>query len=102
MASDLERFLGQFLERVKSTLIEREHGYGPPENSFAALRTFWSQVLGQDLSSSQVVLLLTLLKVSRLAWSQDQPDSWIDLAGYAALGAYLQEKGHGEVGPAEL
>jgi len=26
------------------------------------------------------------LKVSRLSWRPDNPDSWVDIAGYAACG----------------
>ncbi len=90
MRTELEAFLDRFLQEVRKTLLEREKAYGPPERSFSMLQIFWSMALGRDLSPSQVVLLLTLLKASRLAWNEEQPDSWIDLAGYAALGAYLQ------------
>ena len=92
MASELEQFLDRFLSQVKATLTEREGEYGPPERSFVTLQSFWSQALGQEVTTQQVVLLLTLLKVSRLAWSPDHQDSWVDLAGYAALGAYLRER----------
>jgi hypothetical protein len=90
MRTEFEAFLDRFLQEVRKTLLERERAYGPPDRSFSVLREFWSQALGQELSAPQVVLLLALLKVSRLAWSEQQPDSWIDLAGYAAIGAYLQ------------
>jgi hypothetical protein len=93
MRTELEAFLDRFLQEVRKTLLEREKSYGPPDRSLFTLREFWSRALGQDLSASQVVLLLTLLKISRLAWDEQQPDSWIDLAGYAILGAYLQGRG---------
>jgi hypothetical protein len=93
MRTELEAFLDRFLQEVRKTLLEREKSYGPPDRSLFALREFWSRALGQDLSASQVVLLLALLKISRLAWDEQQPDSWIDLAGYAILGAYLQDRG---------
>jgi hypothetical protein len=93
MRTELEAFLDRFLQEVRKTLLEREKAYGPPDRSLLVLREFWSRALGRDLSASQVVLLLALLKISRLAWDEEQPDSWIDLAGYAILGAYLQGRG---------
>jgi hypothetical protein len=92
MRTEFEAFLDRFLQEVRKTLLEREKAYGPPDRSFSILQDFWSQALGQELSAPQVVLLLALLKVSRLAWNDQQPDSWIDLAGYAILGAYLQDR----------
>jgi hypothetical protein len=93
MRTEFEAFLDRFLQEVRKTLLEREKAYGPPERSFSVLREFWSQALRQDLSAPQIVLLLALLKTSRLAWDEEQPDSWIDLAGSAILGAYLQGRG---------
>jgi hypothetical protein len=29
---------------------------------------------------------MALLKLSRISWQPDNPDSWTDLAGYAACG----------------
>jgi hypothetical protein len=92
MRTEFEAFLDRFLQEVRKTLLEREKAYGPPDRSFSVLREFWSQALGQELSASQVVLLLALLKASRLSWDEDQPDSWVDLAGYAILGAYLRSR----------
>jgi len=90
MTESFESYLDSFLSRVRTVLLERVQEYGPPENSFRVLKSLWSGVLGQEVSASRTVLLLSLLKVSRLAWDEDQPDSWIDLAGYAAIGSYLE------------
>jgi hypothetical protein len=38
-----------------------------------------------------VAAMLALMKLARLA-NQHKDDSWIDLAGYAALGAELAEE----------
>ena len=90
MKTDLEAFLDRHLSEIRRTLLERAEVYGPPEHSFSSLQVFWSRVLGQEISLARVALLLALLKIARLAWGEPQPDSWIDLAGYAILGAYLQ------------
>ena len=37
--------------------------------------------------ASQVALCLAQLKIARLIQSPEHPDSWVDLAGCAALGA---------------
>lgn len=41
---------------------------------------------GRNLLPHDVALIMSCLKLSRLAWSPDKKDSWTDLAGYAACG----------------
>ena len=68
----------------------REQSYGPhPGESFARIAKMWSIVVGKDLDCTDVVLMLALLKVSRLSNDRTHLDSWVDLAGYAALGGEL-------------
>ena len=67
----------------------REQSYGHPGESFARIAKMWSIVVGKDLDCTDVVLMLALLKVSRLSNDRTHLDSWVDLAGYAALGGEL-------------
>ncbi|OPZ47606.1 MAG: hypothetical protein BWY95_01374 [Bacteroidetes bacterium ADurb.BinA104] len=73
----------------------REQSYGHPGESFAnsfyyrRIAKMWSIVVGKDLDCTDVVLMLALLKVSRLSNDRTHMDSWVDLAGYAALGGEL-------------
>lgn len=76
-----------------STLVDgdRRASYGDARESFDRLAALWSATLGVQVTSAQVALCLTQLKISRLCVSPDHLDSWIDLAGYAALGGYVAD-----------
>lgn len=69
---------------------ERERDYGPPTENLARIRDFWntylSSVLGYkvELKSRNVAELMVLVKVARLIQSPTK-DSYVDMAGYAAL-----------------
>lgn len=38
------------------------------------------------LGPEDVAIMMSLLKISRLGWSNEKRDTWVDLAGYAACG----------------
>lgn len=92
--------------RVAEELIngERARTYGPPETSFGRIAKLWSAMgfrvlppAGEDVdgylyrepNAVDVALALTQLKVSRIISSPDHEDSWVDAAGYAALGGEM-------------
>lgn len=66
---------------------DRAKDYGDATESFTRLGQMWGAILGHDVSAAQVAMCLAALKLSRLSQTPDHGDSWIDLAGYAALGA---------------
>lgn len=66
---------------------DREDTYGTPAESLGRIAGLWSVVLGQEIKPAQVALLLASLKVARLSVGLDHRDGWVDLAGYAAIGA---------------
>jgi hypothetical protein len=82
---------GEVLDEAKG-LIEgdRNNSYGPPTRDFqrtAAMATaFGFQVDGLDLQAHHVAIFMALLKLSRLNWTPDKRDSWVDIAGYAGCG----------------
>lgn len=71
----------------------RQDDYGTPQQSFGRIATLWGQVLGLDVQPHQVALCMALLKISRLTYSPDHADSWVDACGYVALGSELATKG---------
>lgn len=68
---------------------DREDVYGSAADGFARAGVMWQQVLGVPVSAHQVAICMTLLKISRLVNSPDHGDSWIDGAGYLALGGEI-------------
>jgi hypothetical protein len=45
----------------------------------------WSALLEKEVTPNQVYLCLIAVKMSRLVESPRHRDSWLDIAGYAAL-----------------
>lgn len=65
----------------------RNKDYGPPEEAMRLIAILWGPVIGHGVTPAQVALCLAQLKVARLCKSPDHTDSWLDLAGYVAIGA---------------
>ena len=85
------------LDEVKRCVCgQREQDYGTPEDNFSAIGYFWavylrtahpelSKVLPLNgISAKDVSVMMSLLKVARIA-TGSSADSFVDLAGYAAL-----------------
>lgn len=66
---------------------DRNVDYGDPNADFERTADMWSAYLGHPVAKHDVAAMMCLLKISRIAWSADKWDSWVDLAGYAACGA---------------
>jgi hypothetical protein len=82
------------LDLAKATVTgPRADAYGSAAQGFGVTAEMWSAYLrrrcglGSDLEPADVAALVALLKLSRLAGNLGHADSWLDLAGYAALGA---------------
>ena len=67
---------------------DREHDYGTPEDNFKTIAGLWSVYLGKEISSLDVAMLMALMKIARIKVGT-KPDSFVDLAGYAACGAEI-------------
>ena len=67
---------------------DREHDYGTPEDNFKTIAGLWSGYLGKEISSLDVAMLMALMKIARIK-AGTKPDSFVDLAGYAACGAEI-------------
>lgn len=86
-------------ERVKAlaeaaALItgDREKDYGAPEVNFQRIADIWKVLLGREFSPSEVALAMIGLKLARASEGYKR-DTYVDLAGYAALLVELAEKG---------
>lgn len=71
--------------------VTRDAQYGDASESFARIAALWTArevgLSDRVYTVSDVAQMLALLKMSRLAYTPKHGDSWIDLVGYAALGA---------------
>jgi hypothetical protein len=68
---------------------ERQSQYGEPHDNFMLVADMWSAILGTHVTTERVALCQVALKLARLAFNPSHVDSWVDLAGYAAIGAEL-------------
>lgn len=80
---------------------QREEDYGTPEDSFRVIGELWETYIKEKcvgdpaaevcIVPEDVAALLALLKIARIATGHGKSDNWVDLAGYAACGGYLQK-----------
>lgn len=69
---------------------EREGQYGSPEDSFNRITLLWSGYLGKCISKADVANMMILMKIARNMNGTFKADNWVDICGYAALGAEIQ------------
>lgn len=73
---------------------DRNDSYGDPIDDFATTADFWTTYLRRiverretfQLQPHDVAVMMNLLKLSRISWSPDKRDHWVDGAGYLACG----------------
>lgn len=74
-------------EAARLITTERNKQYGPPQENFDRISRLWSVILGKDITEEDVAMCMIALKIARYASrSGYQPDTWIDIAGYAGCG----------------
>lgn len=74
-------------EAAKIISGDRNKQYGAPEDNFERTAQIWSVILGVPISNEDVAMMMVGLKVARYASKSGyQPDTWIDIAGYAGCG----------------
>ena len=69
----------------------REEDYGSPEDNFAVIAALWTAYTGTDTTPKDVAMMMALLKIAR-AKAGSKPDTYVDLAGYAACGAEISAR----------
>lgn len=80
----------KFIEEVKKIVCTGDR-YGAPEDSFDLISKLWSVYLGKEISSVDVCMLMSLLKIVRVKNNPSHTDSLIDLAGYSCCAYEKQE-----------
>ncbi len=74
-------------EAAKIISGDRNKQYGAPEDNFERTAQIWSVILGVPISNEDVAMMMVGLKVARYASKSGyQPDTWVDIAGYAGCG----------------
>jgi hypothetical protein len=81
------------LDMAKACICQdRNAQYGPPERNFEMIAEFWTTYLagrstaGGPLSATDVAVMMSLMKIARIAHNPGKCDSWTDAIGYLACG----------------
>lgn len=83
------------LEEAIKTVADRGVPYGGVEDNFGRIAALWKAhlknryVIDVDIDPADVAMMMALMKIARLENQPAHPDSWVDLAGYAACGGEI-------------
>lgn len=80
---------------------KREQDYGRPENSLGKIAALWTAYYGAPFSPVDVAMMMGLLKIARIKGVHATEDSFVDLAGYAAIGCEVATEGKAAEVPQE-
>lgn len=84
----------EILDRAKKCVCEdRESQYGSPEDSFELIAELWTVYLDYGLSPADVAIMMSLLKIARIATGRFKADSYIDACGYIACAGEIAGRG---------
>lgn len=66
---------------------DRDKQYGAPEDNLGRIAKIWSVIFGIEVTAQDVAMAMVGLKMARYVNKGEfQPDTWIDIAGYAGIG----------------
>ena len=88
MAPDL---VHECLALADAAVKDRRSAYGSPDANYHRLAGLWSVVLETDVTALETVLCCIEMKIARLVNDPTHADSWIDIAGYAAIGYEISQ-----------
>ena len=77
----------------KCVASQREQDYGRPEDSLGRIAALWTAYYGSKFSPVDVAMMMALLKVARIKGRHATEDSFVDIAGYAAIGCEVMTGG---------
>lgn len=95
---------GNILDAAQTAISQtRDKEYGDAASNFAAIANAWNAVRGDDYTFrvEDVAEFMIVVKLCRLRHSPNHLDSWMDIAGYAALGGELMTEGVTEMAKTE-
>ena len=83
----------EILEKADEFIsASRDEIYGDPARNHERVAEMWSAILGIDVKAEEVALCMIAVKMSRLCQTPQHEDSWVDIAGYAALGGEIADE----------
>jgi hypothetical protein len=87
MTQEIQPRVEALREAARIISGDRDVQYGGPEENFERIAKIWGVILSVDITREDVAMMMVGLKVARYASKSGfQPDTWIDVAGYAGCG----------------
>ena len=73
---------------------DRDATHGDMEENFESIAELWQIYFNNewDFTSTDVAVMMTMLKIARLKSNKSNPDNWVDACGYMACGGELAIK----------
>jgi len=68
---------------------DRHDQYGSAEDNLQHIAKMWGLYVGKPITSIDVAVMLTLMKISRVRSNPKHADNFIDACGYMALAGEL-------------
>ncbi len=86
-------------EAIQCVTMNRNTQYGSPEDNFKLIGDLWTTYLNSkdkeakfEINAEDVAILMSLLKIARIATGGKIEDNYIDLAGYASCAGEIATK----------
>ena len=83
---------------IKCVCRDRENEYGSPKENLESVARYLTEYTRSKYgvqipyTGKDVTLIMMFVKIAREATGRGKLDNWVDMAGYAALGAELMEE----------
>ena len=78
----------ELIQETARILKKRGEAYGNAFNVHQDIADMWTIILGYPVSPAHVAMMMIALKIVRNS-NRVADDNWIDIAGYAAIGAEI-------------
>lgn len=94
--NELRQIRGEILDEAKGYIMrDRNSSYDEPERNFERIAMLWHAYLAGKaqgtaeftVQAHDVAIMMTLMKIGRLAYNPTSRDQWVDACGYMACGA---------------
>lgn len=69
---------------------DRQQDYGDKQTNFQRIADLWTAYSDSPFSPKDVAVMMILVKVARIANTENHKDSWLDIIGYAGIGEDLE------------
>jgi hypothetical protein len=71
---------------IDKLIKEKGEDYGQPLSFFSKLANIYSEMIGKNITTNQVVAMFMVMKSLRAFNNPDHQDSYLDAMGYSKIG----------------